>query len=82
MYGIPWTRVENFCASGMDAFRNACLAVASGVYDMVLACGMEKLMDQGSRGLPEMGGATGVVDSFRFLVSTCRGMAERSKRGQ
>lgn len=60
MYGIPWTRVENFCASGMDAFRNACLAVASGVYDLVLACGVEKLMDQGSRGLPEMGGATGV----------------------
>ena len=54
MYGIPATRVENFCASGMDAFRNACFAVAAGVYDVVLACGVEKITDQGSRGLPNM----------------------------
>ena len=42
LYGIPSTRVENYCASGMDAFRNACFAVAAGVYDIVLACGVEK----------------------------------------
>jgi acetyl-CoA C-acetyltransferase len=53
MFGIPATRVENYCTSGMDAFRNACLAVASGVYDIVLACGVEKITDQGSRGLPQ-----------------------------
>ncbi|MHA1368881.1 MAG: acetyl-CoA acetyltransferase [Promethearchaeota archaeon] len=52
LYGVPMTRVENYCASGMDAFRNACYSVASGVNDLVLACGVEKLMDQGSRGLP------------------------------
>jgi acetyl-CoA C-acetyltransferase len=52
LFGKPTTRVENFCASGMDAFRNACLAVASGVYDVVLACGVEKLMDVGGSGLP------------------------------
>src|SRR3990170_4431669 len=52
LFGKPATRVENFCASGMDAFRNACFAVASGVYDIVLACGVEKLMDEGSAGLP------------------------------
>lgn len=55
MYGKPITRIENFCASGMDAFRNACYAVASGVYDIVLACGVEKILDQGSRGLPGVG---------------------------
>ncbi len=33
LYGIPATRVENFCASGMDAFRNACFAVAAGVWE-------------------------------------------------
>ena len=64
MYGIPFTRVENFCASGMDAFRNACLGVASGMYETVLACGVEKLMDQGSRGLPELGGARPVSVQF------------------
>ncbi|MHA1254221.1 MAG: acetyl-CoA acetyltransferase [Promethearchaeota archaeon] len=50
--GKPITRTENFCASGMDAFRNACFGVASGAYDVVLACGVEKLMDEGSSGLP------------------------------
>ena len=40
--GIPITRTENYCASGMDAFRNACFGVASGAYDVVLACGVEK----------------------------------------
>ncbi|MFX1571526.1 MAG: acetyl-CoA acetyltransferase [Promethearchaeota archaeon] len=50
--GIPITRTENYCASGMDAFRNACFGIASGVYDVVLACGVEKLMDEGSSGLP------------------------------
>jgi acetyl-CoA C-acetyltransferase len=54
LYGIPSTRVENYCASGMDAFRNACFAVAAGVYDIVLACGVEKITDQGSRGLPNV----------------------------
>ncbi|MHA1604311.1 MAG: acetyl-CoA acetyltransferase [Candidatus Freyarchaeota archaeon] len=52
LFGKPATRVENYCAAGMDAFRNACFAVASGAYDIVLACGVEKIMDSGSRGLP------------------------------
>jgi acetyl-CoA C-acetyltransferase len=56
LYGIPITRVENFCATGMDAFRNACLAVASGVHDVVLACGVEKILDQSARGLPSLPG--------------------------
>jgi len=55
LFGIPVTRVENYCASGMDAFRNACYAVASGAYDVAMACGVEKLMDTGSSGLPMQG---------------------------
>lgn len=47
----PVTRVENFCATGTDAFRNACYAVASGAYDIVLAIGAEKLKDSGYSGL-------------------------------
>ncbi|QQK76426.1 acetyl-CoA acetyltransferase [Salicibibacter cibarius] len=49
---IPVTRVENKCASGSEAFRNACYAVASGAYDVVLAVGVEKLKDSGFSGLP------------------------------
>ncbi len=45
------TRVENFCATGSEAFRNACYAVASGAYDLVMAIGVEKLKDSGYSGL-------------------------------
>ena len=45
------TRVENFCATGSDAFRNACYAVASGAYDIAMAIGVEKLKDSGYSGL-------------------------------
>ena len=34
---IPVTRVENFCASGTEAFRGACYGVACGAYDIALA---------------------------------------------
>ena len=47
----PVTRVENFCASGSEAIRNAAYAVASGAYDCVMAVGVEKLKDSGYMGL-------------------------------
>jgi acetyl-CoA C-acetyltransferase len=47
LFGRPMTRVQNYCASGMDAFRNACLAVASGMHDVALAVGFEKMRDGG-----------------------------------
>lgn len=53
-YGKPVTRVENYCATGMDTVRNAAFAVAAGIYDIVLACGVEKILDQGGTGLPNI----------------------------
>jgi len=47
LHGIPITRVSMYCASGMDAFRNAALAIASGMYDVALALGFEKMRDGG-----------------------------------
>jgi acetyl-CoA C-acetyltransferase len=47
----PVTRVENMCATGSEAVRNACYAVASGAYDTVMAVGVEKLKDTGFSGL-------------------------------
>src|SRR3989440_9681346 len=47
----PVSRLENFCATGSEAFRNACYAVASGAYDIVMAIGVEKLKDSGFSGL-------------------------------
>ncbi len=55
LYGRPITRVENYCATGTDAFRNGCLAIAAGVYDIVLVVGAEKLKDRGGRGIPRLG---------------------------
>jgi len=55
LYGRPITRVENYCATGTDAFRNACMTVAAGVHDIVLVVGAEKLKDRGGRGLPRFG---------------------------
>ena len=51
---IPVSRTENYCASGSEALRAACYAVAAGVHDIVLALGMEKLKDVGYGGLPEL----------------------------
>ncbi|MGH8990088.1 MAG: acetyl-CoA acetyltransferase, partial [Acidimicrobiia bacterium] len=47
----PVTHVENYCATGSEALRNACYAVASGAYDVVMAIGVEKLKDSGFSGL-------------------------------
>lgn len=51
---IPVTRVENFCATGTEAFKGAVYAVASGACDIALAQGVEKLKDTGYGGLPAM----------------------------
>src|ERR687896_2732227 len=50
----PVTHVENYCATGSEAFRNACYAVASGAYDVAMAIGVEKLKDSGYSGLPSI----------------------------
>lgn len=52
---IPVTRVENYCATGTEAFRGAVYAVASGAVDIALALGVEKLKDTGYGGLPQRG---------------------------
>ncbi len=44
--GIPCTRVEDACASGGSAFFHAWMSVASGVYDTVVAAGVEKMTSQ------------------------------------
>ncbi len=50
---VPVTRVENYCASGTEAFRGAVYAVAAGACDIALALGCEKLKDTGYGGLPQ-----------------------------
>lgn len=45
MAGVPAVRVESACASGGMALRSAFLEVASGMSDLVLAAGVEKMTD-------------------------------------
>lgn len=58
---IPVTRVENYCATGTEAFRGACYGVASGAYDICLALGVEKLKDTGYGGLLNFGSNVGTL---------------------
>ncbi|TMD92734.1 MAG: acetyl-CoA acetyltransferase, partial [Chloroflexi bacterium] len=73
----PVSRLENMCATGSEAFRNACYAVASGAFDVVMAIGVEKLKDSGFSGLaipaPPNDGTGGMGDMtapamFSFLA--------------
>lgn len=73
--GRPVTRVENLCATGSEALRNACYAVASGAYDAVMAVGVEKMKDSGYSGLvrhdpPSDGSAveTSAPAAFSYLA--------------
>lgn len=50
--GIPFSRMENMCATGTEALRGAVYAVASGAVDIAVAIGAEKLKDTGYGGLP------------------------------
>jgi acetyl-CoA C-acetyltransferase len=69
----PVTRLENMCATGSEALRNACYAVASGAYDVVMAIGVEKLKDSGFSGLtgnapPNDGTDTGITAPANFSL--------------
>lgn len=46
LYGIPVTRVSNFCASGADAIRNAANSLNAGECDVAMVLGVEKLRDR------------------------------------
>ncbi|HDP23941.1 MAG TPA: acetyl-CoA acetyltransferase [Deltaproteobacteria bacterium] len=70
---ISVTRVENYCASGTEAFRGAVYGVASGAYDIALAIGVEKLKDIGYGGLPEFSTGMGITNGFWFPNMTAPG---------
>ncbi len=55
--GIPVINVANACATGSTAFREAYLSVASGMYDIAMAVGVEQM---GKAGL--LGGGAGGSD--------------------
>lgn len=46
---LPVTRVENSCATGNDAVRNALFGVASGAVDVALVIGADKLRETATK---------------------------------
>ncbi len=72
---IPMTNVENACAGGSTAFHHAWMAVASGLYDVTMALGAEKIYDK-NQSLVFSGFLTG-MDTGN-LVNTMRTFTEYS----
>ena len=70
LHGIPVSRVEAYCATGHEALRHASLAVASGMYDLALALGFEKLKDTGFPGLGVGRGMHPVMEMRRTAPSS------------
>ena len=68
--GIPVVNTENACASSATAFHLAWLYVASGMYDIVLALGMEKLYHEDKkRSFQAIGSAVDVEFMQQLLAA-------------
>ncbi|HEY1967237.1 MAG TPA: thiolase family protein [Pseudonocardia sp.] len=69
--GLPVSRVENGCPSGSDAIRIAAMAIASGVYDVAVVVGSEKLRERPTKeSLLESGRAGHPILSYANTAAT------------
>jgi acetyl-CoA C-acetyltransferase len=50
LFGRPISMVQNYCATGTDAFRFGVFSIACGLYDTVLVVGFDKPKDRGVSG--------------------------------
>lgn len=50
LFDLPITLVQNYCATGTDAFRCAAMSIAAGLYETVLVVGFDKPKDRGVSG--------------------------------
>lgn len=71
---LPVVNVENACASASTAFNQACAMVTAGIYDVVLALGVEKLYHSDKRkSFAAFSGAVDVEAMQALLTSLRRG---------
>jgi acetyl-CoA C-acetyltransferase len=70
MTGIPSTRFEAACASSGAAFFQAYMGVASGIYDVVMVVGVEKMTCQPTARVTEILAGAGDGDSEVRVGST------------
>lgn len=78
--GAPVSNHENYCASGATAVREAWVALAAGLHDVVLVIGVEKMTDRISGGVrPDPGdldASVGFVMAAGHAMSARRYMAD------
>ena len=78
--GKPVSNHENYCASGATAIREAWVALAAGLHDVVLVIGVEKMTDRISGGVrPDPGdldAAVGYVMAAGHAMSARRYLAD------
>lgn len=71
---IPITRIEGACASGGLAFRQGYMAVASGMHDIVVVGGVEKMTDLDVAEVSDILGGAGDQEWELFLGATFPGL--------
>jgi acetyl-CoA acetyltransferase len=73
---LPVVNVENACASASTAFQQACAMVTAGLYDVVLALGVEKLYHPDKRkSFAAFSGAVDVEALAGLLAALAKGAA-------
>jgi acetyl-CoA acetyltransferase len=78
--GIPVQRIENASATGSAAFREACLQVASGQYDVVMVLGFDKMttmIQQSTQGTAPENMEDSILPAGFFALWATRRMHER-----
>ncbi|MGH7818307.1 MAG: thiolase family protein [Candidatus Binatia bacterium] len=76
LLGIPLFNVENACASAASAFHLAWMAVASGMYDVALAVGAEKLTHEDkTRSFKAIGAAVDLEQIRELATRVSQGIA-------
>ncbi len=71
---LPITRVEGACASGSLALRQGFMAVASGMHDVVVVGGVEKMTDLDGGEVSDILGGAGDQEWELFLGATFPGL--------
>jgi acetyl-CoA acyltransferase len=80
--GIPVVNTENACASSATAFHLAWLYVASGMYDIVLALGMEKLYHEDKKRSFQAIGSAVDVEFMQQLIAAMKSQSKPEGDGK
>lgn len=80
--GIPVVNTENACASSATAFHLAWLYVASGMYDIALALGMEKLYHEDKKRSFQAIGSAVDVEFMQQLLAAMKSQPKAEGEGK